>query len=219
MEKLVSGIHQFQSELFRPQKEIFEKLAHGQRPEALVIACSDSRVSPTFITQAKPGEVFILRNAGNLVPPYGASNGGEAPTIEYAVHALGVKDVIVCGHTHCGAMKALLHKEELDGLPAFAHWLGHAESTRRIINENYSELDAVAKHKAAIEENVLVQLENLRTHPAVAARLSRNDLRLHGWVYKIETGQVYHYNPVEEQFVTLTARAFEAAGTERGGQK
>ena len=217
MEKLVRGIHHFQSRLFGPQKEMYQKLAEGQRPESLVIACSDSRVSPTFITQAKPGEVFILRNAGNLVPPYGASNGGEAPTIEYAVLALGVKEIIVCGHSHCGAMKALLHNEELHDLPAFNHWLTHAEATRRIIKENYNHLEASAKHRAAIEENVLVQLENLRTHPAVAARLARNDLRIHGWVYEIETGQVYHYDPLEEQYLALTELAFEAAASEKGG--
>lgn len=203
MEKLVRGIHQFHINYFRPQREFFAALADGQRPEALFIGCSDSRVSPTTLMQARPGDVFILRNAGNIIPPYGASQGGEAATIEYAVCALGVRDIIVCGHSHCGAMKALLNPEETADLPAVSSWLQKAEATRRIIKENYQHLDEAARLKAAIEENVLVQLENLRTHPSVAARLARGELHLHGWVYKFETGQVFHYDPQQGQFLPL----------------
>lgn len=204
MEKLVHGLHQFQANYFRPHREIFRQLVKGQNPESLIIACSDSRVSPTILTQSKPGDVFVLRNAGNIVPPYGASQGGEAATIEYAVSVLGVKEIIVCGHTNCGAMKALLTPEELTDLPAVRQWLGHAEATRAIIKQNYGHLDGEARHKAAIEENVLVQLENLRTHPAVAAKLSRRQLHLHGWVYKMETGQVFHYDIEQGQYLALT---------------
>lgn len=211
MEKLVRGIHQFQMEYFRPQREELAQLVKGQQPDALFISCSDSRVSPTTITQSQPGEVFVLRNAGNITPPYGASNGGEAATIEYAVAALGVKDIIVCGHTHCGAMRALLHPEEVEDLPAVADWLRHAESTRRIINANYQHLDDAARHKAAIEENVLVQLENLRTHPAVAVKIAKREIHLHGWVYKIETGEVFSFYPDEGQFLPLTMRLEAAA--------
>jgi carbonic anhydrase len=203
VEKLVRGIHQFHSNYFDPRREVFARLAEGQRPEALFISCSDSRISPTVLTQSQPGDIFILRNAGNIVPPYGASSGGEAATIEYAILGLGVKDIIVCGHSHCGAMKALLHPEDVADLPAMSSWLGHAEATRRIIHENYQHLDDAARHKAAIEENVLVQLENLRTHPAVAVRLARGELHLHGWVYKIDTGQVFTYDPALGQFTLL----------------
>jgi carbonic anhydrase len=208
MEKLVRGIHRFQDNYFSSQQELFARLAHGQTPEALFITCSDSRISPTLLTQTQPGDLFILRNAGNIVPPHRASSGGEAATIEYAVAALGVKDIIVCGHSHCGAMKALLDPAEVEDLPAVAHWLSHAETTRRIIKENYSGLDDAARLGAAVEENVLVQLENLRTHPTVAARLAKGDLHLHGWVYKIATGEVFDYDPVSGQFVQL------ALGTE-----
>lgn len=204
MEKLVRGIHKFQNDCFSSQQELFERLAKGQTPEALFITCSDSRISPTLITQTQPGDLFILRNAGNIVPPHRASNGGEAATIEYAVLALKVKDIIVCGHSHCGAMKALLHPEDVEDLPAVANWLSHAETTRRIIKENYADLGDKARLTAAIEENVLVQLENLRTHPAVAARLAKGELHLHGWVYKIETGEVFNYDPVQGQFLSLT---------------
>lgn len=204
MQKLVEGIHRFQKEYFSSERDLFERLAKGQEPEVLFITCSDSRVSPNLITQSKPGDLFILRNAGNIVPPYGTSNGAAAATIEFAVAGLGVKDIILCGHSHCGAMKGLLHPELLADMPAVASWLGHAEATRRIIKENYQGLTDEALLKAAIEENVLVQLENLRTHPSVAARLAKAELHLHAWVYKIETGQVFTYDAGEGQYVLLT---------------
>ena len=207
MENLVRGIHQFQTTYFCSHQELFERLAKQQRPEALFISCSDSRVSPTMLTQSRPGDIFILRNAGNIVPPHGASNGGEAATIEYAVAALGVRDIILCGHSHCGAMKALLHPEMVAELPAVAAWLGHAEATRRIVKENYAELDDEARLLTAVRENVLVQLEHLRTHPVVASRLARKEVHLHGWVYEIETGQVWSYDPAGGQFVPLVEAA------------
>ena len=210
MEKLVRGIHQFQNEYFRPHRELFAQLAHGQHPEAMLITCSDSRVSPTTLTQAMPGDIFVLRNAGNIVPAYGASQGGEAPTIEYAIRVLGVKDIIVCGHAHCGAMKGLLHPPDASELPAVRSWLRHAEATRAIVKEKYSHLDDHAKLEITIKENVLVQLENLRTHPAVAAKLSRGELHIHGWVYNFETGQVFNYDLKQGQFVKLSEPA-EAA--------
>src|SRR5262245_33421181 len=172
MEQLVQGIHQFQTSYFGSQQELFERLTANQAPMALFITCSDSRISPGLLMQTKPGDLFILRNAGNMVPPYGASKGGEEATIEYAVRALDVKHIIVCGHSHCGAIRALLNPEEAAEMPAVATWLSHAEATRRIIKENYSHLDQASMYKAAIEEHVLVQLENLRTHPSVAARLA-----------------------------------------------
>ena len=211
MEKLVRGIHQFQSEYFSPHRELFARLAHGQQPEAMLITCSDSRVSPTTLTQAMPGDIFVLRNAGNIVPPYGASQGGEAPTIEYAVRVLGVKDIIVCGHAHCGAMKGLLHPPDAGELPAVRSWLRHAEATRAIVKEKYSHLDDHAKLEVTIEENVLVQIENLRTHPAVAAKLSRGELHLHGWVYNFEIGQVFNYDLKQGQFVKLSEPAGAAS--------
>lgn len=215
MEKLVRGIHKFQNDCFSSRQDLFERLAKGQSPEALFITCSDSRISPTLITQTQPGDLFILRNAGNIVPPHRASNGGEAATIEYAVLALGVKDIIVCGHSHCGAMKGLLHPEDLKDLPAVASWLSHAETTRLIIKENYPDLSDKARLTTAIEENVLVQLENLRTHPAVAARLAKGELHLHGWVYKIETGEVFNYDPEQGQFTSITDANKSASVTSR----
>lgn len=203
MQKLIQGIHQFQGKSFLPLQGLFEQLARGQNPETLFITCSDSRIDPNLLTQAKPGDLFILRNAGNIVPPHGAANGGEAATIEFAVAALGVKDIIICGHSHCGAMHGLLHPEQVASLPAVSSWLSHAEMTRRIMRENYGHLEGDRLLTATVEENVLVQLENLRTLPAVGSRLVRGDLHLHGWVYKIETGEVFAYDVENAQFVKL----------------
>lgn len=203
MQKLIQGIHRFQTENFRSLQGLFEQLSKGQNPETLFITCSDSRIDPNLLTRSRPGDLFILRNAGNIIPPHGAASGGEAATIELAVAAYNIKDIILCGHSHCGAMKGLLQPDLVTSLPAVASWLSHAESTRRIVRDNYGHLSGESLLTATVEENVLVQLENLRTLPAVASRLVRGDLHLHGWVYKIETGEVFAYDSTKEQFVSL----------------
>lgn len=203
MKKLIAGLHEFQSHIFLSQKELFERLSHGQHPDALFITCSDSRINPNLITQTNPGDLFILRNAGNIIPPHGAANGGEGATIEFAIVGLGIKDIIVCGHSLCGAMKGLLHPEKLSEMPIVEEWLSHAAATKRIVNENYADISDDDKLNVAIQENVLVQLENLKTHPAVASRLLRGEINLHGWTYVIQTGQVFSYQPEEGQFLPL----------------
>ncbi|MCA9672347.1 MAG: carbonic anhydrase [Myxococcales bacterium] len=203
MQKLIHGLHRFQTDVFSDRRAFFEQLAKGQAPEVLLITCSDSRIDPNLITQCEPGELFIVRNAGNIVPPHGATASGEAATIEYAVAVLKVKDIIICGHSHCGAMKAILDPPDAEELPAVTGWLGHADATRRIIRENYGHLDGAAKLMATIEENVLVQLENLRTLPVVAAALSAGRLHLHAWVYKIESGEVFSFDPESEEFLPV----------------
>lgn len=209
MQKLIQGIHQFRTQDFRPLQGLFEQLAKGQNPETLFITCSDSRIDPNLLTRSRPGDLFILRNAGNIVPPHGAGNGGEAATIEFAVAGLGVKDIIICGHSHCGAMKGLLQPETVIPLPTVASWLSHAETTRRIVRDNYGHLEGDRLVTATVEENVLVQLENLRTLPSVASRLVRGDLHLHGWVYKIETGDVFAYDTTIGQFVPLAQYQYQ----------
>jgi carbonic anhydrase len=205
MERLVKGVHQFQNDVFSSQRELFERLKNSQEPDALFITCSDSRVDPTLLTQVDPGELFVLQNAGNMVPPYGAGDLGAAATVEYAVSALKVSDIVVCGHSHCGAMTGLLHPEKLGNMPVVEKWLGFAETTRRIMKENYTHLEDEAQRvTATVEENVLVQLENLRTHPSVAAAIARGDLHLHAWVYEFETGQVFAYDNESGQYEPLT---------------
>jgi carbonic anhydrase len=205
MQKLVEGLHKFRSEVFNSNQELFQPLVDGQRPEVLFITCSDSRVAPNLITQTNPGELFILRNAGNIIPPYGPWCGGEAATVEFAVVGLGVRHIVVCGHTSCGAMGALLDPKLLDGAPAMRAWLTHAEATRRVVEENYPHVTGPARLTVAVEENVLTQIEHLRTHPSVRARVARGELSLHAWVYKIATGEVFQYDAGEAQFVAFTS--------------
>ncbi|WP_437525104.1 carbonic anhydrase [Sorangium sp. So ce726] len=200
MQKLADGLHKFHAEVCGTHQDLFRNLARGQRPEALFITCSDSRINPNLITQTQPGDIFIVRNVGNIVPPYGASNGSEAAAIEFAAAHLGVKHIIVCGHTLCGAMRGLLDPSGLDELPAVKSWLQHAELTRRLVQENYPHIEGADRLTITVEENVLAQIENLRTHPTIRARLARGELSLYAWVFKIETGQVFQFEASTGQF-------------------
>lgn len=203
MHKLVNGVHKFQKEIFGKDEKFFENLTHGQSPHTLFITCSDSRINPNLLTQTGPGELFIVRNAGNIVPPHGTGSIGEAATIEFALTGLGVRDIVVCGHSHCGAMKGLLNPASLEELPTVRQWLNHAEATRRIVRDNYKDHSAEDLVNIAIQENVLVQLENLRTLPSVAAGIASGKVQLYGWVYKIGTGEVFAYSPEAGQFLPL----------------
>lgn len=209
MQKLIEGLHRFQNTVFGTQRELFERLAQGQSPETLFITCSDSRINPNLLTQTEPGELFILRNAGNIVPPYSTSQGGEAATIEFAVAGLNVKDIIICGHSHCGAMNGLLNPPASRDFPALTEWLAHAELTRRVVRDTYPDRTAEDLLNITIQENVLAQMENLRTHPVVASGLARGQLKLHGWVYKIESGDVFAFEPQSGQFGKLTGKRLE----------
>jgi len=200
MQNLVKGVHYFQNIGFQQQQQLFESLSEGQNPEACFITCADSRIDPNLITNSSPGSLFILRNVGNLVPCYGTSNNGEMAGIEYAVAALGVKHIIVCGHTCCGAMRAIIEGGTAEKLPAVTNWLRHADSTAAIVKEHYCHLTGNERITAAAQENVLVQLEHLRTAPVIASRLSRGQVTLHGWMYKIETGEIFAYDSNSHEF-------------------
>ena len=192
--------------------DYFTQLADKQQePHFLFIGCSDSRVPATVITGTGPGEMFVHRNIANLVVP---TDFNMLSVVQYAVDVLRVKDIIVCGHTHCGAMDGLLHPEKVAGLPSVAAWLEHAATTRRIVEDHYAHLPDDRKLVAAVEENVLVQLEHVRTIPAVASRLRRGDLHLHGWVYKIETGEVFAYDLETQEFSAISEHAV-VTGAER----
>jgi carbonic anhydrase len=212
MQSLVEGLHQFQANVFGPQRALFSSLVNGQEPEVLFITCSDSRIVPNLITQTEPGDLFTLRNAGNIVPAHGSGISAEAATIEYAVRALHVSDIIVCGHSHCGAMKALLDPQHLEDLPAVAGWIEQAADTRRLVTRNYGHLEGDALCTAAAQENALLQLYNLRTHPAVTERLEARTLYLHAWLYMLETGEVYAYDPAVNQYVDLTPESTPESG-------
>lgn len=201
MRKVVSGLARFQDEVFPRNRTLFESLAAGQSPETLMITCSDSRIDPCLITQSKPGDLFVCRNGGNIVPAYGETIGGVSATIEYAVQVLRVKDIILCGHSDCGAMRALLDPQSVAHLPSVAAWLRFGECARLSVQENFAHLSGAALVDAMVEQNVLAQLDNMRTHPCVAARVAAGRLALHGWVYDIGTGAVRAFDPVQSRFV------------------
>ncbi len=205
MQKLLAGIHHFQANYFASNRELFEELAEaGQRPETLFITCSDSRVVPTLITNTAPGELFIVRNVGNIVPDVNRGViGGVSAAIEYAVEVLNVDSVIVCGHTGCGALDAMLHPDRVKHLPYVARWLGEAGKLPGLLAERYGHLDPEARMVAGVQENVLLSLENLRTFDFVARRLDNGSLTMNGWVFDIPTGRIFDYDPHLEQFLEI----------------
>jgi carbonic anhydrase len=202
MQRLVEGVHHFQDIGFKQYAQLFATLKKGQQPEACFITCADSRIVTNLITNTEPGQLFTVRNVGNIVPCYGTQNNGELAAVEFAITALGVQHIVVCGHTGCGAMKQLVAPKSPSS-PTIASWLQHADATAEIIREHYSHLKGEALVNAAAEENVLVQIEHLRTLPAVASRISSGKVNLHGWMYKIETGEVFVYEASDGQFVKL----------------
>jgi carbonic anhydrase len=205
MTRILQGVVNFQRRIFGKKEDLFRKLGEGQQPLALFITCSDSRIIPQLLTQTEPGELFVLRNAGNLVPPAGAGANGEEATVEYAVAQLKVRDVILCGHAKCGAVQALLEPQSLGALPRVAAWLDYARPILPGVDRAGAGLTADEKLTLAVQRNVLQQLEHLRTHQAVKDALAARALRLHGWVYDFVNGQVETYDPVSGRFVALAA--------------
>jgi len=208
MQRLIEGVHRFQSEEFGRYRELFTKLSQeGQKPHTLFITCSDSRVLAELITQSKPGDLFVVKNVGNIVPPASAvgSTNSTAAAIEFAVHTLQVDDIVVCGHSQCGAMAALMEGvPEAAAMPHLCEWISLADPVRRVIEENYGHLhEALSRTTAAAEENVLFALENLRTYPCVKARLADGSLHLHAWFFKIATAELYFYDLTTRQFELL----------------
>jgi carbonic anhydrase len=197
MKHLLSGLRKFSEEIFPQKKKFFEALSSGQKPHTLMITCSDSRIDPNLVTQTKPGELFVLRNTGNIVPPFGSSRGGEEAAIEFAVDGLGVSNIVICGHSQCGAMAALLNESYTDDLPSVRQWLGHAQATKKRILDLTYEVDM----PHIVEENVLVQAENIRTHPSVSAALRSGRVHLFGWIYNFETGVVSVYDPRVKRYL------------------
>jgi carbonic anhydrase len=171
----------------------YRKLAEGQYPEALFITCSDSRVMPALITDARPGEIFELRNAGNIVPPYGRHGAsGEAATLEYALEVLGVQDIVVCGHSHCGAMGALKSGDDLTALPGVDAWLNLARpELAPVLTDDPVGTSYDPSLPDVAQRNVVNQLAAVRSYPSVRQRLEEDRVRLHGWYYEIDTGRVY----------------------------
>jgi len=206
MPHFATGVVRFQNEVYPQKRDLFEKLSLGQSPEALFITCSDSRIETAMITQTDPGELFICRNAGNIVPPHSTQTGGMTASIEFAAAALRVPHIVVCGHTECGAMKGAMNPEGLDALPHVKTWLGFSRAAVEVVNEIGADLSDDERMRLLLEQNVILQLQHLRTHPSVAARLARGDLGLHGWVYDIKTGAVDAYDEAQNAFVPVSER-------------
>ncbi|MBC2878353.1 MULTISPECIES: carbonic anhydrase [Streptomyces] len=187
MHDLARGVARFRRDVFPAKARLFARLAGRHAPEVLFIGCSDARVPPELITQGEPGELFVVRTAGNIVPAYAPGADGVAASIEYAVGVLGVAEVVVCGHSYCGAMTALAEGRDLSATPAVADWLRHADAARARVS---AEAPAAGTVDALVRANVHTQLANLATHPCVAGALARGALTLRGWVFDIATGTV-----------------------------
>ena len=205
MEKLIRGIHRFRKQYWSENRELFQRLAeHGQSPETLFITCSDSRVVPTVITHANPGDLFIFRNMGNFVPPYSENlleGTGVAAAIEYAIEHLHVRDIIICGHSNCGAMKALYQdRKDFGGTPHIAEWLKNGGRTLEVVAANYPKMSKKERLAVTSEENVLVQMENLRTYPVVQKAAREGRVHVHAWFFEIGTGGVFPYSPEKGQY-------------------
>ncbi|BDC44053.1 carbonic anhydrase [Paraburkholderia steynii] len=202
MQEIIDGFLKFQRDVFPARKELFRKLATSQTPRTLFISCSDSRMVPELVTQREPGDLFVIRNAGNIVPSFGPEPGGVSATVEYAVAALGVTDVVICGHSDCGAMTAVATCKCLDHMPAVANWLRYADSAK-LVNESRDHASERERIDSMVRENVIAQLNNLKTHPSVALALAQGRLKLHGWVYDIESGSIDALDSTTRQFVSL----------------
>jgi carbonic anhydrase len=205
LEKLKAGVRKFQVEVYAENIDHYQLAASTpQTPHTLIIACADSRVDVETITSSGPGELFVSRNVGNMVPPYGGAMGGVTAVIEYAVTALKVKHVVICGHSDCGAMKALLHPESTDKLPMVKSWLhnGHAAL---MVADSLAHKDDRSSEKLLrlTEENVLMQLVHLMTHPSVAGAMARGGLTTSGWMYDIGTGVVRIAEGGQREFVPV----------------
>lgn len=202
MKEIIDGFLKFQRDAFPERAELFKSLASRQSPSTLFISCSDSRMVPELVTQREPGDLFVIRNAGNIVPSYGPEPGGVSASVEYAVAVLKVTDIVICGHSDCGAMTAIALCSCLDHVPAVKHWLQYADSAK-VVNDAREHRDPQAKTAAMVHENVIAQLANIQTHPAVRLALDEGRLSLHGWVYDIETGDIAAYDGNARAFISL----------------
>jgi len=215
MEKILQGIQQFQDKVFPQNRDLFQRLAGGQQPETVFVTCSDSRISLDLMTQSDPGEMFVCRNAGNIVPSYGRNDAISA-SIEYALAALPIRDIVVCGHSDCGAMKGVMHPHAVAEMPRVKNWLTHARGALRAFDK-----DGIGTHAPeAVAEvgkmNVRLQLRHLLKYPQVASRLRAGSLRLHGWFYQIGSGEILAWNEPTDGWLPLREAAPRAATSAQG---
>lgn len=206
MSKIIDGIIRFKEEAHEKNKELFESLSQGQTPEALFITCSDSRIDPNLMVNTDPGELFIIRNAGNIVPPHNNQTGGVTASIEYAVAALHIKHIVICGHSCCGAMRGVIDPDSVKDLPHVSQWLSFAAAAKQIVDEKYPSASAEERLAYLVEENVLLQRQHIVTHPQVAAKLATNKLVIHAWCYDIGSGDVRAYDEDQKRFLPVVEK-------------
>lgn len=209
MPKFAAGVVKFQRDIYPKNEELFEQLSKGQSPEALFITCSDSRIELGMLTQSQPGDLFVVRNAGNIVPPHSNTTGATTAAIEFAVGALKVPHIVICGHTDCGAMKGAMAPHKLDALPHVRDWLGYSRAAVEIVEAIGQDLSDHDRMLMLLEQNVLLQLNHLKTHPAVAVAMAKGELTLHGWVYDIADGEVLALNDATGDFEPVQKRYAE----------
>jgi len=193
--RIATGVRKFQTEVFPEQRALFEGLRRKQDPLAMFITCADARVVPNLFTQTGPGEIFIERNPGNMVPPYGDFVGGVTSGVEYANLVLKVPVIVICGHTDCGVMKALLHPETASGMPGVQTWMRHGNEAKQTVLRDHPGSPEEEKVHRLAEANVLEQIANLKTHPSVASRLAARQVVVRGWVYDIGSGSIRQADP------------------------
>ena len=205
LEQLKNGVRRFRTEVYPGQAQLHTRAAlEAQRPHTLFIACADSRVDPIEITQSGMGEIFVTRNIGNMVPAYGEMLGGVSAVIEYAVASLRVKHVVICGHTDCGAMKALLKPESTKDMPTVTSWLTNARAALSVAETLHTKSEWRRELLSVLtEENVLLQLQHLKTHPSVAGAMAKGELTVSGWLYDIGKGQVSIAEDGQRSFTLL----------------
>jgi carbonic anhydrase len=203
VERLIEGYKRFLAETFPGKRDQFHLLADGQQPDCLFLTCADSRIVPDLILQTQPGDLFICRNAGNVIPRAGEPAGGVSATIEYAVQMLRVRLIIVCGHSDCGIIRALMTPDALDGLPSVRDWLQHVEPAWEYVDELERHGGELTRHTALARANVLAQLDNLRTHAFVQQAMAEGRLALVGWYYDILTGRIEQYVEKQRRFMGL----------------
>lgn len=209
MNPFVNGYRKFRSEVYPRLAGKYHSLAKSQKPSALFITCSDSRVVPSAFTQTVEGELFQCRVVGNLIPAHGSTAGGVSSAIEYATMVLEVPHIIVCGHSDCGAMRAFQHPEKLENLKSVRSWIEHADSAITLAKDQFGHLHGDQFLAALTKENVIAQLANLKTHPSVASRLRKGTLQVHGWYYDIGEGTVEAYDADRGIFLPLDQTAMQ----------
>jgi len=204
--RILQGVAKFQTEIFPVQREMFERLKRGQDPLGMFLTCADSRVNPNLVTQTDPGEIFIERNPGNMIPPHAEFIGGVTAGVEYAMLALKVPVIVVCGHTDCGVMKALLDPAAVHDMPGVRQWMSHGLAAR---NRMLRELPFARREEQLqrlTEFNVLQQIEHLKTHPSVNKRLRYGEIEIRGWVYDIGDGSIREADPATGKFEVMGAK-------------